>query len=174
MTHIYTPGTRQPSLVRFPRGDRAQSAPCASQVVRISIEGLLRRTKARCRCLGCRVVPSAGQTTVTPCGPGAVGRVEGHRGGVFFLCAGAYVGARKLSTIRVGGEGSACQPLSQRSNPTDPDSTQMGESSILSLFWKQLERRRSVYCKRQGSSVARPAPPLRVGGPPIYPYEAMS
>jgi hypothetical protein len=65
------------------------------------------------------------------------------RGGVLCSSAGAYVGARKSS---MGGEGSACGPLSHRSNPTDPDSTQMGESSILSLFWKQLERRRCVYC----------------------------
>ena len=40
-------------------------------------------------------------------------------------------------------------PLSHLSNPTDPDSTPTGESSIFSLmFWKQLERRRCVYCER--------------------------
>jgi len=38
-THIYTPCTPQPSLVRYPRDHRARSAPNASQVVRISKEG---------------------------------------------------------------------------------------------------------------------------------------
>jgi hypothetical protein len=45
--------------------------------------------------------------------------------------------------------------------------TNMGESSILSLFWNQLDRWRCVYSygKRQCFCVARPAPPLSAGGP---------
>ena len=77
-----------------------------------------------------------------------------RRARVGVLCLSAYVGAQKLS---VGGDGSACAPLSHRSNSTDQDSTQMGESSILSLFWKQFEMGRCVYCERRGSRVARPA-----------------
>jgi len=147
MTHIYTPRTRQPSLVRFPRGHRARSAPYASQVVRISKEGLLRRTKTRCRCLGCRVVPSAGQMTVMPCGGGAVGHNKDT--GVLLLSTRDGAPGHHNRTInRVGLNLSVSQPLSHRSNPTDPDSTQMGESSILSLFWNQVERRRCVCCKR--------------------------
>ena len=122
--HVDTPRTRQPPLVLSPRSPCTIGPLCLPSGTHFDGgSAAYQNTMPLTRLPGCTKCRSDDSDALL----GRRSRSR-RRGGVRCLSAG-------------------CDP-SHRSNPTDPDSTQMGETSILSLFWNQLKRRRCVYWER--------------------------
>jgi len=125
--------------------------------------------------LGLATTERADQTTVMPRGRDVFGDVEGHRVGVFFLCACAYVGAWNLCQLIAWAEKDppVNQSATYQIQPTQIQPKRVNIiycQPVLEPAWKEaLRLLRTLFLAR-----CAPRAPVRVDGPLIYPYEELS